>query len=191
MLSRRREHRSGGVPTPELYVERYLAERPDLVRHLGQDRRGRFGTDDLAAGRWLVDRVLELTAGDVDQRPDARLRLVALEQGRRHARFVEFGGSSVRCMAIRQLLPVAAHAVERGAEPCIALGFDEYPLALDEGRRMPRVLAVPTREIGDPLLLVVELKSRDGALHAPLQAASGWELPSGALTARCPSRAGR
>lgn len=62
---------------------------------------------------------------------------------------------------------VAQDAVQHLAKACATTLFSEYPWAQLPRRIVPDVLVVAARELGDPVPLVVLMKSRDRLFHDP------------------------
>jgi hypothetical protein len=87
-------------------------------------------------------------------------------QTRRQRVSLERSGCPGEAESFGQLGPVAEGAVELRSDPTGPLRLVEDPWPVLEGRLMADVLVVQTRQLGDPVAVLVLMEPDDGPLHA-------------------------
>ena len=173
-----------------LFRPRELDEEPDRtlrlhpMPHFRNDDRARCRTDlERAVDRW-TDVIAQHPADHVDPGPYATLGGVLGPEPGRNRRLVELRRPAAGDASVGPLHPVAAHAIELGAQHRLAPGLAHHPRTAHEGRTVAYVLAVGAIEIRDPVPVLVEVKADDRALHrytAPLHFTRlAWRRSAGA-----------
>ena len=150
---------------------RELEEEPDRtlrlhpMPHFRNDDRARCRTDlERAVDRW-TDVIAQHPADHVDPGPYATPGGVLGPDPGRNRRLVELRRPAAGDASVGPLHPVAAHAIELGAQHRLAPGLAHHPRTAHEGRTVAYVLAVGAIEISDPVPILVEVKAGDRALH--------------------------
>lgn len=97
--------------------------------------------------------------------PGARADAVILTKSRRHGAFVPRGTRTKESKIVGKLQAVTQPAIECRAQMCCPGVLSEDPWAKLKWRTVSNVLVVSARQFGNPVALIVQVKSGYFAIH--------------------------
>jgi hypothetical protein len=164
------------------------------MRHLGWDRLDLPGGED-SLGSVLGQRQGDLAFVDCQEAPGARADAMSPEESGRKAVLVEWTEPAYRGESLGKLGALAQRTIDRRTEMLCPPGFGQHPRTWPQGRLVADVLIVQTGQFGDPIPLVVSVKTDNGPPHgAPRLILTQHRPSSGSSSAeavRAPTSASR
>ena len=112
-----------------------------------------------------IDMVRERALEDVNPSPHPAFRRVVGAKPVGNRRCVELRRPAIRAQPVGPLHPIAAHAVELAAEHRRAPFLGRHPRPHRQRRPVTHVLTMAAVEIRNPVAMLVEMETRDRALH--------------------------
>jgi len=155
------------IDSEEVDGESNLSERLHVMGDAGGYRLDGLGAEPHVEHRIALHHELQCASANSDQPPGTLPEAVRVQEAGRNRSVFPLRARSDQVETTGQLSPFAEQAVQRSTDSLGATLAVEHPGSELERRLMTNVLAVTTRELGDPIALLVSVESCNRSIHEP------------------------